>query len=338
MIDDKVHKPRRSRSGRTSCWTPGGASSAPAACASDTIAKTGELGIFNRATTRAGVVPRPRSTTYSGNVVDICPWARSPTATSAPGRVQVPRPRESVCPGARAGAHRVHTNTKRPPRAGPAGRAPQAALQPRREPVVDLRRGAGFGEVDASTGSSAGCAGAGRRAPAGRRPWPGGRPPRRRPAGTGVLSRMSNEDLWLARRLFVDAGRRPRGFACLADTRLRTTFYGWPTGPRQPGRRAARVPGQQGAATGGTSSTPPARAGSGSLGVRPTSSTRMAPGRGGGARAGRGNVVFQGPAPTARARGRTSSCRRAAGRARRDLDERHGRISGSGARCCRAGY
>ena len=217
MIDDKVHKPKAVPIGphvmldAERCIL---CSRCVRFC--DTITKTGELGIFNRGDhSELGLFPGTSlDNAYSGNVVDICPvGALTDRDFRFQARVWYLDRAKSVCPGCARGCNvEVHTNTKRAHHA--QGRR-VVRLKPRFNPdvnqwwICDEGR-YGFGDVDAPTrlerpelreGGTAraltweeavSAVADGLRAAG--------------PEGTGVLfsSRMSNEDLWLARRLFVD--------------------------------------------------------------------------------------------------------------------------------------
>ena len=182
----------------------------------DTITKTGELGIFNRGDhSELGLFPGTTlDNAYSGNVVDICPvGALTDRDFRFQARVWYLDRAKSVCPGCARGCNiEVHTNTKRTHHA--QGRR-VVRLKPRFNAdvnqwwICDEGR-YGFGDVDASTrierpvlrdgdavrvlswDEALGAAADGLRAAG--------------PAATGVLfsPQLSNEDLWLARRLFVD--------------------------------------------------------------------------------------------------------------------------------------
>jgi len=217
MIDDKVHKPKAVPIGphvmldAERCIL---CSRCVRFC--DTITKTGELGIFNRGDhSELGLFPGTSlDNAYSGNVVDICPvGALTDRDFRFQARVWYLDRAKSVCPGCARGCNiEVHTNTKRAHHA--QGRR-VVRLKPRFNPdvnqwwICDEGR-YGFGQVDAPTRlerpelreggparpltweEAVAAVADGLRAAG--------------PAGTGVLfsSRMSNEDLWLARRLFVD--------------------------------------------------------------------------------------------------------------------------------------
>ena len=327
MIDDKVHKPKAVPIGphvmldAERCIL---CSRCVRFC--DTITKTGELGIFNRGDhSELGLFPGTSlDNAYSGNVVDICPvGALTDRDFRFQARVWYLDRAKSVCPGCARGCNiEVHTNTKRAHHA--QGRR-VVRLKPRFNPdvnqwwICDEGR-YGFGDVDAPTrlerpelreGGTAraltweeavAAVADGLRAAG--------------PAGTGVLfsSRMSNEDLWLARRLFVDTLG-----AAHADFRVPPRAPGSagrpPAGgrqdPEQPGRRRCSAAAGRARPTGGTSSRPRGRAGSGSSGSSTTtSSTRAGPGRRWRRRS-RGSRAWSSRArtPTGRARGPTWSCR-----------------------------
>jgi NADH-quinone oxidoreductase subunit G len=182
----------------------------------DTITKTGELGIFNRGDhSELGLFTGTvLDNAYSGNVVDICPvGALTDRDFRFQARVWYLDRTKSVCPGCARGCNiEVHTNTKRAHHA--QGRR-VVRLKPRFNADVNQwwmcdEGRYGFGDVDAPTRLE--------------------RPELREsgnsralswdeavaalvdalqaagPEGTGVLlsPRMTNEDLWLARRLFID--------------------------------------------------------------------------------------------------------------------------------------
>ncbi len=218
MIDDKVHKPKAVPIGphvmldAERCIL---CSRCVRFC--DTITKTGELGIFNRGDhSELGLFPGTTlDNAYSGNVVDICPvGALTDRDFRFQARVWYLDRAKSVCPGCARGCNiEVHTNTKRAHHA--QGRR-VVRLKPRFNAdvnqwwICDEGR-YGFGDVDAPTRierpelresgtprvltweEAVAAAADGLRAAG--------------PEGTGVLlsARMSNEDLWVARRLFRDA-------------------------------------------------------------------------------------------------------------------------------------
>ncbi len=234
MIDEKVHKPKAVPIGphvmldAERCIL---CSRCVRFC--DEITKTGELGIFHRGDhSEIGLFPGTElANPYSGNVVDICPVG---ALTDRDFRFQVRvwylDRAKSICPGCARGCNiEVHTNTKRTHHA--QGRR-VVRLKPRFNPEVNRwwmcdEGRYGFRDVDAPTrltlpeAAEAGPAGA---EPA-RAASPEGGPVRRPvpwptvlaelaarlraagPARVGVLlsPRMANEDLWAARRLFVDA-------------------------------------------------------------------------------------------------------------------------------------
>jgi NADH-quinone oxidoreductase subunit G len=254
MIDDKVHKPKAVPIGphvmldAERCIL---CSRCVRFC--DTITKTGELGIFNRGDhSELGLFPGTSlDNAYSGNVVDICPvGALTDRDFRFQARVWYLDRAKSVCPGCARGCNiEVHTNTKRTHHA--QGRR-VVRLKPRFNAdvnhwwICDEGR-YGFGDVDAPTrlerpelreGTTArpltwdeavaavveGLRAAG-------------------PAGTGVLlsPRLSNEDLWLAQRLFRDTlgvthvdFRVPPAAPGSADTLLRVA-------DKAPNRRGAEL-------------------------------------------------------------------------------------------------
>jgi NADH-quinone oxidoreductase subunit G len=182
----------------------------------DEITKTSELGIFNRGDhSEIGLFPGTAlSNPYSGNVIDICPvGALTDRDFRFRVRVWYLDRTKSVCPGCARGCNiEVHTNTRRLHQS--KGRR-VARLKPRYNADVNhwwmCDEGRyGFGDVDAPTRlerpelrDAAGARALG---------WDealaaladGLRAAG--PEGTGVIlsARMANEDLWLARRLFVD--------------------------------------------------------------------------------------------------------------------------------------
>jgi NADH-quinone oxidoreductase subunit G len=252
MIDDKVHKPKAVPIGphvmldAERCIL---CSRCVRFC--DTITKTGELGIFNRGDhSELGLFPGTAlDNAYSGNVVDICPvGALTDRDFRFQARVWYLDRAKSICPGCARGCNiEVHTNTKRTHHA--QGRR-VVRLKPRFNAdvnqwwICDEGR-YGFDEVDAPTrierpelreGGSArplsweeavAALAAGLRAAG--------------PEGTGVLlsPRMTNEDLWLARRLFRDT--------------LGVAHVDFRVPPRTPGsedellRRADKTPNARGA-------------------------------------------------------------------------------------------
>jgi NADH-quinone oxidoreductase subunit G len=252
MIDDKVHKPKAVPIGphvmldAERCIL---CSRCVRFC--DTITKTGELGIFNRGDhSELGLFPGTAlDNAYSGNVVDICPvGALTDRDFRFQARVWYLDRAKSICPGCARGCNiEVHTNTKRTHHA--QGRR-VVRLKPRFNAdvnqwwICDEGR-YGFDEVDAPTrierpelreGGSArplsweeavAALADGLRAAG--------------PEGTGVLlsPRMTNEDLWLARRLFRDT--------------LGVAHVDFRVPPRTPGsedellRRADKTPNARGA-------------------------------------------------------------------------------------------
>jgi NADH-quinone oxidoreductase subunit G len=217
MIDDKVHKPKAVPIGphvmldAERCIL---CSRCVRFC--DTVTKTGELGIFNRGDhSELGLFPGTvLDNAYSGNVVDICPvGALTDRDFRFQARVWYLDRAKSVCPGCARGCNvEVHVNQRRAHHA--QGRR-VVRLKPRfnadvnRWWICDEGR-YGFGDVDAPTRleSPAQRADGGMPAVA----WDemaGAMAAAVQTAGaeaTGVLlsPRMTNEDLWLARRLFVD--------------------------------------------------------------------------------------------------------------------------------------
>ena len=217
MIDDKVHKPKAVPIGphvmldAERCIL---CSRCVRFC--DTITKTGELGIFHRGDhSELGLFPGTvLDNAYSGNVVDICPvGALTDRDFRFQARVWYLDRAKSVCPGCARGCNiEVHTNPRRTHHA--QGRR-VVRLKPRFNAdvnqwwICDEGR-YGFQEIDAPTRlerpalrengtlrvlgweEAVAAVAAGLRAAG--------------PEGTGVVlsSRMTNEDLWLARRLFVD--------------------------------------------------------------------------------------------------------------------------------------
>ena len=217
MIDDKVHKPKAVPIGphvmldAERCIL---CSRCVRFC--DTVTKTGELGIFNRGDhSELGLFPGTTlDNAYSGNVVDICPvGALTDRDFRFQARVWYLDRAKSVCPGCARGCNiEVHTNTKRAHHAqgrrvvrlkprfnadvnqwwmcdeGRYGFARRRRAHPPR--AAQLREGGAPRALpwdEALAAAAQGLRAAG-------------------PEGTGVLfsPRMSNEDLWLARRLFVD--------------------------------------------------------------------------------------------------------------------------------------
>jgi NADH-quinone oxidoreductase subunit G len=217
MLDDKVHKPKAVSIGphvmldAERCIL---CSRCVRFC--DTITKTGELGIFHRGDhSELGLFPGSvLDNAYSGNVVDICPvGALTDRDFRFQARVWYLDRAKSVCPGCARGCNiEVHTNTKRTHHA--QGRR-VVRLKPRFNAAVNQwwmcdEGRYGFDDVDApsrldapelrlegrprvATWDEAIAALAAELRAAG-------------PDGIGVLlsSTLPNEDLWLARRLFVD--------------------------------------------------------------------------------------------------------------------------------------
>jgi NADH-quinone oxidoreductase subunit G len=217
MIDDKVHKPKAVPIGphvmldAERCIL---CSRCVRFC--DTVTKTGELGIFNRGDhSELGLFPGTvLDNAYSGNVVDICPvGALTDRDFRFQARVWYLDRAKSVCPGCARGCNiDVHVNQRRAHHA--QGRR-VVRLKPRfngdvnRWWICDEGR-YGFGDVDAPTrlerpelredgtprtltwDEAAAALADGLRAAG--------------PEATGVLlsPHMTNEELWLARRLFVD--------------------------------------------------------------------------------------------------------------------------------------
>ena len=112
----------------------------------DEVTGTGELGIFHRGDhSEIGLFPgKTLENKYSGNVIDICPVG---ALTDRDFRFQV---RVWYLDTAKSRLQRLrarlqHRDPHEPPapasQPGPARGAAQAALQCRRQPVVDLRRG-----------------------------------------------------------------------------------------------------------------------------------------------------------------------------------------------------
>jgi NADH-quinone oxidoreductase subunit G len=217
MIDDKVHKPKAVPIGphvmldAERCIL---CSRCVRFC--DTVTKTGELGIFHRGDhSELGLFPGTvLDNAYSGNVVDICPvGALTDRNFRFQARVWYLDRAKSVCPGCARGCNiEIHTNQRRAHHA--QGRR-VVRLKPRfnadvnRWWICDEGR-YGFGDLDAPTRlecparqadgvtravaweEMADLVAAEVRAAGGE--------------ATGVLlsPQMPNEDLWLARRLFVD--------------------------------------------------------------------------------------------------------------------------------------
>jgi NADH-quinone oxidoreductase subunit G len=217
MIDDKVHKPKAVPIGphvmldAERCIL---CSRCVRFC--DTVTKTGELGIFNRGDhSELGLFPGTvLDNAYSGNVVDICPvGALTDRDFRFQARVWYLDRAKSVCPGCARGCNiEVHVNQRRAHHA--QGRR-VVRLKPRfnadvnRWWICDEGR-YGFDDVDAPTRLEAPV----QRADGGRQTvsWDemaGLVAAAVQTAGaeaTGVLlsPQMTNEDLWLARRLFVE--------------------------------------------------------------------------------------------------------------------------------------
>jgi NADH-quinone oxidoreductase subunit G len=241
MIDDKVHKPKAVPIGphvmldAERCIL---CSRCVRFC--DTITKTGELGIFNRGDhSELGLFPGTvLDNPYSGNVVDICPvGALTDRDFRFQARVWYLDRAKSVCPGCARGCNiEVHTN---PRRAHHAQGRRVVRLKPRFNAdvnewwICDEGR-YGFGGIDAPTRIER----PELRDGAGRRPLGWSEAVRvladgvraAGPERTGILlsPQMSNEDLWLARRLFVDTlgvrlvdFRVPPAHPGSADTLLR---------------------------------------------------------------------------------------------------------------------
>ena len=219
MIDDKVHKPKAVPLGphvmldAERCIL---CSRCVRFC--DEITKTGELGIFNRGDhSEIGLFPGTSlDNRYSGNVIDICPvGALTDRDFRFRVRVWYLDRTKSVCPGCARGCNiEVDTNTRRLHQS--KGRR-VARLKPRFNGDVNQwwmcdEGRYGFHDLDAPTRLLRPAA---RRAAGGLEPlgWPDAvrlvaeRLRVAGPARAGVLlsPRMANEDLWLARRLFVDA-------------------------------------------------------------------------------------------------------------------------------------
>ena len=217
MIDDKVHKPKAVPIGphvmldAERCIL---CSRCVRFC--DTITKTGELGIFHRGDhSELGLFPGTvLDNAYSGNVVDICPvGALTDRDFRFQARVWYLDRAKSVCPGCARGCNiEVHVNPRRTHHA--QGRR-VVRLKPRFNAdvnqwwICDEGR-YGFEEIDAPARLERPALreGEGMRplgweeAAAALADWLRAAGPER----TGILlsPRMTNEDLWLARRLFVD--------------------------------------------------------------------------------------------------------------------------------------
>ena len=177
MTDEKVHKPKAVPLGPhvmldaercilcSRCVRFCDEVTGPASSASSTAATTPRS-----ASSRAR---RSRTSTRATSSTSAR-WARSPTATSASRCASGTSTRpSSVCTGCARGCNiEVHTNRRRPHHnRGPARRAAQAALQRRRQPVVDVRRGP-------------------LRLPLDRRRQPPAGPARGAPAGKDVAARL----------------------------------------------------------------------------------------------------------------------------------------------------
>jgi NADH-quinone oxidoreductase subunit G len=217
MIDDKVHKPKAVPLGphvildAERCIL---CSRCVRFC--DEVTETGELGIFNRGNhSEIGLFPGLElGNRYSGNVVDICPvGALTDRDFRFRARVWYLDRGKSICPGCARGCNiEVHTNTKRLHQS--RGRR-VVRLKPRENAEVNRwwmcdEGRYGFHELDAPTRLAVPEA----REDGRRRllSWAEATQlltDRLRPAGRdrlGVLlsSKMANEDLWLAWRLFRD--------------------------------------------------------------------------------------------------------------------------------------
>jgi NADH-quinone oxidoreductase subunit G len=252
MIDDKVHKPKAVPLGphvildAERCIL---CSRCVRFC--DEVTKTGELGIFNRGDhSEIGLFPGTElGNRYSGNVIDICPvGALTDRDFRFRVRVWYLDRAKSICPGCARGCNtEVHTNTRRLHQS--RGRR-VARLKPRfnadvnRWWLCDEGR-YGFHDLDAPSrliSPEIRAEGARRVAR-----WPEAvaavaeRVRAAGPEGVGVLltPEMPNEDLWLARRLLVEA------------LGLRHVDYRVP--PREPGYqddfliRADKTPNRRGA-------------------------------------------------------------------------------------------
>jgi NADH-quinone oxidoreductase subunit G len=218
MIDDKVHKPKAVPLGphvmldAERCIL---CSRCVRFC--DTITRTGELGIMHRGDhSEIALFPGMElDNPYSGNVVDICPvGALTDRDFRFQARVWYLDRTKSVCPGCARGCNiEVHTNTKRTHHA--QGRR-VVRLKPRFNADVNQwwmcdEGRYGFGDLDGADRLLAPEVHEG-----GERrlvDWPdlaahlAARLRRAGPDRVGVLlsPRMANEDLWLARRLLVEA-------------------------------------------------------------------------------------------------------------------------------------
>ncbi len=217
MIDDKVRKPKAVPLGShvmldaERCIL---CSRCVRFC--DTITKTGELGIFNRGDhSELGLFPGTAlDNPYSGNVVDICPvGALTDRDFRFQARVWYLDRAKSICPGCARGCNiEVHTSLRRTHHA--QGRR-VVRLKPRFNDdvnqwwICDAGR-YGFGEIDAPTRLA--CPAARLEGATRAVTWPeavgllADELRRAGPDGIGVLLSpgMPNEDLWLARRLFVE--------------------------------------------------------------------------------------------------------------------------------------
>ena len=158
MIDEKVHKPKA---------VPLGPARHPRRRALHPLLALRALLRRDHRHRRAGHLPPRRSlgdralpghdaleNAYSGNVIDICPVG---ALTDRDFRFQV---RVWYLDTAKSHLHRLrprlqhrdpHQPAPHPPQPGPARGAPQAALQCRRQPVVDLRRRAATASAGSTT-------------------------------------------------------------------------------------------------------------------------------------------------------------------------------------------
>jgi NADH-quinone oxidoreductase subunit G len=217
MIDDKVHKPKAVPLGHAVMLDAERCilcSRCVRFC--DEVTQTGELGIFHRGDhSEIGLFPGTTlDNPYSGNVIDICPvGALTDRDFRFRVRVWYLDRTKSVCPGCARGCNiEVHTNIRRLHQS--KGRR-VARLKPRFNAEVNRwwmcdEGRYGFHAVDDASRLTRPA----RRVGGGLEPvgWPeavralverlGAAGPER----TGVLlsARLSNEDLWLARRLFRD--------------------------------------------------------------------------------------------------------------------------------------
>ncbi len=227
MIDEKVHKPKAVPLGpyvmldAERCIL---CSRCVRFC--DEITGTGELGIFNRGDhSEIGLFPGTTlDNPYSGNVVDICPVG---ALTDRDFRFQVRvwylDRAKSICPGCARGCNiEAHTNRRRLHQS--RGRRvvrlkPRFNAEVNRWWICDEGR-YGFHDLDAPTRLTVPAT---RRADGELQPvaWPemvrtlADRLRAAGPERVGVLlsPKMPNEDLWLARRLFVETlGVRPVDF------------------------------------------------------------------------------------------------------------------------------